>query len=149
MWSNVPIRPAMSRIPLRRNCLTRVTCSAWRPLYNAERNPNNQPGRPLLHCPKTHRHPDGKVLAIIGESPNAARRRWQHELSAKSFHSAIFDSARNHSQVTARQSPSGAGRHPVIRSFTRICAQSAELAIEKAGQTETNLVQPASDGGIL
>ena len=47
------------------------------------------------------RYPDGKVSALVQESPIEARRRWQHEVSPKSFHGAIIGSARNHSNVTA------------------------------------------------
>jgi hypothetical protein len=69
------------------------------------------------------RHPNGKVLAVIGESPNAARRRWQHELGAKSFHSAIFDSARNHSQVTAYDVAIGSGKASSDpRFYAYLCA---------------------------
>lgn len=56
------------------------------------------------------RYPSGEVIAHIEESPNAARLRWQHELGAKSFHSAIFDSRDNHRQVTAYDVAIGSGK---------------------------------------
>ncbi len=56
------------------------------------------------------RHPDSKVVAKIQESPNEARLRWQREVSAKSFHSSIIGSAKNHSQVTAYDVAIGSGK---------------------------------------
>lgn len=69
------------------------------------------------------RQPDGKVIAVVKESLNAARRRWQNELSAKSFHSAIFDSPDNHRQVTAYDVAIGSGKastHPEFYAY--LCA---------------------------
>lgn len=56
------------------------------------------------------RYPDGKVRAAIQESPNEARRRWQHEVSPKSFHSSIFGSVKNHMNVTAYDLAIGGGQ---------------------------------------
>lgn len=56
------------------------------------------------------RYKDGNVLATIQESPNEARLRWQREVSAKSFHSSIIGSAKNHSQVTAYDVAIGSGK---------------------------------------
>jgi len=56
------------------------------------------------------RYPDGKVRALIQESPNEARRRWQHEVSPKSFHSSIFGNAKNHMDVTAYDLSIGGGQ---------------------------------------
>ncbi|MNM19462.1 hypothetical protein D3C81_297690 [compost metagenome] len=56
------------------------------------------------------RYPDSKVVAQIQESPNEARLRWQREVSAKSFHSSIIASAKNHSQVTAYDVAIGSGK---------------------------------------
>ncbi len=55
------------------------------------------------------RYPDGRVQALIQESPDEARKRWQHELSPKSFHSSIFGSAKNHRSVTAYDLAIGGG----------------------------------------
>ena len=51
----------------------------------------------------------GNVWANIQESPNEARLRWQHEVSAKSFHSSIIGNVKNHSQVTAYDVAIGSG----------------------------------------
>ena len=56
------------------------------------------------------RYTEGNVLATIQESPNEARFRWQREVSAKSFHSSIIGSAKNHSQVTAYDVAIGSGK---------------------------------------
>jgi hypothetical protein len=56
------------------------------------------------------RYPDGRVMALIQESPNEARKRWQHEVSPKSFHSSIFGSATNHRNVTAYDLSIGGGQ---------------------------------------
>lgn len=56
------------------------------------------------------RYPDGRVQAMVQESLNAARRRWQHDVSAKSFHSVIFDSSANHRNVTAYDVAIGSGK---------------------------------------
>ena len=65
----------------------------------------------------------GKVIAGIQESRNAARLRWQQELSAKSFHSAIFNSSYNHQHVTAYDVAIGSGAastHPLFYAY--LCA---------------------------
>jgi hypothetical protein len=56
------------------------------------------------------RYPDGKVSALVQESPNEARKRWQHEVSPKSFHGAIIGSAKNHANVTAYDVAIGGGQ---------------------------------------
>jgi hypothetical protein len=66
---------------------------------------------------------DGRVLASVMESPNVARRRWQHELAEKSFHSAIFGSRENHRRVTAYDVAIGSGKastHPKFYAY--LCA---------------------------
>jgi hypothetical protein len=56
------------------------------------------------------RYPDGKVSALVQESPSEARKRWQHEVSPKSFHGAIIGSAANHRNVTAYDLAIGGGQ---------------------------------------
>lgn len=56
------------------------------------------------------RQTDGKIQAVVQESPNEARRRWQHEVSPKSFHGAIIGSSENHRQVTAYDVAIGGGQ---------------------------------------
>lgn len=69
------------------------------------------------------RHLDRTVVADVQESPNAARVRWQHEYSPKSFHSAIFASRKNHRHVTAYDLSIGSGKavsDPKFRAY--LCA---------------------------
>ena len=69
------------------------------------------------------RHNDQSVVAEVQESPNAARVRWQHEYSPKSFHSAIFASRKNHRHGTAYDLSIGSGKavsDPLFRDY--LCA---------------------------
>jgi hypothetical protein len=77
------------------------------------------------------RQPDGKVIAVVQESPNDARRRWQHELSEKSFHSAIFDSAANHRNVTAYDVAIGSGKASSHRQFYAYLCAVADWRLKK------------------
>lgn len=52
---------------------------------------------------------NGKFMATVEESPNEGRLRWQHELSAKSFHGSIIGNQENHRQVTAYDVAIGQG----------------------------------------
>lgn len=104
--------------------------------YNAEKNPKNTNPDDRFTVLSATRHPNGKVLAVIGESPNAARRRWQHELGAKSFHSAIFDSARNHSQVTAYDVAIGSGKAASDPKFYAYMCAVADWRLKKPGANE-------------
>jgi pimeloyl-ACP methyl ester carboxylesterase len=54
--------------------------------------------------------PDGKILVVRYETPREARRRWQHEVSPKSFHGAIIGSSVNHRNVTAYDVAIGGGK---------------------------------------
>jgi hypothetical protein len=92
-------------LPLLRHELDRMEAA-----YNEEKNPKGTNPENRFTILRATRYPDGKVYAMVRESRDAARRRWQHEVGAKSFHSAIFDSRKNHSQVTAYDVAIGRGR---------------------------------------
>lgn len=67
--------------------------------------------------------PDGKILLTRYETLNEARLRWQHEVSAKSFHSAVFGNKANHANVTAYDVAIGGGTassHPLFYAY--LCA---------------------------
>lgn len=84
-------------------------------------NPDNPDDR--YHILAARRHLDQTVMADVQESPNAARVRWQHEYSPKSFHSAIFASRKNHRHVTAYDLSIGSGKavtDPKFRAY--LCA---------------------------
>lgn len=78
------------------------------------------------------RQPNGKVMAVVQESPNDARRRWQHELGEKSFHSAIFDSRENHRRVTAYDVAIGSGQASSHRLFYAYLCAVADWRLKKA-----------------
>lgn len=104
--------------PLPRHELARIEAA-----YNAEKNPTGCTEENKFSIVHAVRHTDGKVVAMVQESRDAARRRWQHEVSAKSFHSAIFDSRKNHRQVTAYDVAIGRGRASTDPNFyAYLCA---------------------------
>ena len=78
--------------------------------YNKEMGLDKKPELDRRTVVSAKRYPDSKVLAQIAESPNEARLRWQREVSAKSFHSSIIGSAKNHRQVTAYDVALGSGK---------------------------------------
>lgn len=51
-----------------------------------------------------------KLLITRYETPNEARRRWQHEVSPKSFHGGIIGNSANHRNVTAFDVAIGGGQ---------------------------------------
>jgi hypothetical protein len=89
--------------------LPKADCQLVEERYNRDKKldglgPNGR--RKIL---EVARYPDGTVQALVQESPDEARKRWQHEVSPKSFHGAIFGSARNHRNVTAYDLAIGGG----------------------------------------
>ncbi|WP_061301691.1 T6SS effector phospholipase Tle3 domain-containing protein, partial [Janthinobacterium agaricidamnosum] len=64
-----------------------------------------------------------KLLITRYETPNEARKRWQHEVSPKSFHGAIIGNAENHRNVTAYDVAIGGGKASSDPGFYRyLCA---------------------------
>lgn len=91
--------------------------------YNQARNPKGTNEDNACTVVRVVRKPDGTVIATVLESPDDARRRWQHELGNKSFHSAIFESRENHRRVTAYDVAIGSGKassHPEFYAY--LCA---------------------------
>lgn len=90
--------------------LSKSECKVIEEQYNKRLKLDNL--EPQWHRTVTSaiRQPGGKVIAQICESPNEARRRWQNEVSPKSFHSTIFGSAANHRNVTAYDMSIGGGK---------------------------------------
>jgi len=89
--------------------LSQADCQRIEARYNKDNKLDQLPQeerRKVLHAT---RHLNGKVFALIQESPNEARKRWQHEVSPKSFHGSIFGSAKNHRNVTAYDLAIGGG----------------------------------------
>ena len=104
--------------------------------YNQEKNPNSKDPSDKFKIVRATRYPNGKVMAMIQESPSAARKRWQHELGAKSFHSAIFDSRKNHSQVTAYDVAIGSGKASSDPKFYAYLCAVADWRLKKPGPTD-------------
>lgn len=78
--------------------------------YNAAKVPGNTNPDEAYRIIAAVRKPDGTIQASVQESPNTARRRWQNEVSPKSFHSVIFGSRKNHQHVTAYDLSIGSGK---------------------------------------
>ena len=75
-------------------------------------------------------------MADIQESPNEARLRWQREVSAKSFHSSIIGSAKNHSQVTAYDVAIGSGKASSDPKFYAYLCAVADWRVKTLGPTD-------------
>jgi pimeloyl-ACP methyl ester carboxylesterase len=103
--------------------------------YNEEKNPKGTNPENRFTIVRATRYPDGKVIAMVRESRDAARRRWQHEVAAKSFHSAIFDSRKNHSQVTAYDVAIGRGRACTDPNFYAYLCAVADWRLKKPEKT--------------
>ncbi|MBD8541426.1 DUF3274 domain-containing protein [Oxalobacteraceae sp. CFBP 8761] len=91
--------------------------------YNQVKRPGNTNPEDRERIVSGERFANGSIKAQIQESPNAARLRWQKELSPKSFHSVIFASSKNHRQVTAYDLSIGSGKavsDPTFRAY--LCA---------------------------
>jgi hypothetical protein len=78
----------------------------------------------------------GKLLIERTESPNEARLRWQKTTSARSFHSAVFSSHKNHSQVTAYDVAIGGGKAPTDPLFYKYLCAVADWRLKKPDATK-------------
>lgn len=99
--------------------------------YNKEQGLDKKPELDRRTVVSAKRQIDSKVLAKIAESPNEARLRWQREVSAKSFHSSIIGSAKNHSQVTAYDVAIGSGKASSDPKFYAYLCAVADWRIRK------------------
>jgi len=79
-------------------------------------------------------------LSLIQESPDEARKRWQHEVSPKSFHGSIFGSAKNHRNVTAYDLSIGGGL--ASSDPTKFCRSLCAVADWRL-QTELTAKRPS------
>ena len=78
----------------------------------------------------------GKLLIERTETPNEARLRWQKTTSARSFHSAVFSSHKNHSQVTAYDVAIGGGKAPTDPLFYKYLCAVADWRLKQPRATE-------------
>jgi hypothetical protein len=99
--------------------------------YNKAKNPDGTNPDNKYRILRAVRQPDGKVMAWVQESPNDARKRWQHELGEKSFHSAIFDSEKNHRYVTAYDLSIGSGKASSHAKFYAYLCAVADWRLKK------------------
>lgn len=104
--------------------------------YNKEKGLDKKPEADRRTVVSAKRYPDCNVVADIRESPNEARLRWQHEVSAKSFHSSIIGSAKNHSQVTAYDVAIGSGKASSDPKFYAYLCAVADWRIKTLGPTD-------------
>ncbi|KAB8047293.1 DUF3274 domain-containing protein [Janthinobacterium rivuli] len=98
------------KFPEREEHLSQRELALMTASYNEEKGLHLKDKRDQREVVSAKRYPDSKVVAQIQESPNESRLRWQREVSAKSFHSSIIGSAKNHSQVTAYDVAIGSGK---------------------------------------
>ena len=98
------------KFPEREEHLSQRELALMTASYNEEKGLHVKDKRDQREVVSAKRYPDSKVVAQIQESPNESRLRWQREVSAKSFHSSIIGSAKNHSQVTAYDVAIGSGK---------------------------------------
>ncbi|WP_183759346.1 DUF3274 domain-containing protein, partial [Janthinobacterium sp. S3M3] len=83
---------------------------------------------------RVSRHPGSGDLLFIDpmETPNEARKRWQHEVSPKSFHGAIIGNAENHCNVTAYDVAIGGGKASSDPRFYRYLCAVADWRLKKS-----------------
>jgi hypothetical protein len=101
---------------------------------NKDKEPGDQCARILWLSRTTG---DDKLLITRHETPNEARRRWQHEVSPKSFHGAIIGSRENHRNVTAYDVAIGGGQASSDPNFYAYLCAVADWRL-KQGQKEKN-----------
>jgi hypothetical protein len=79
------------------------------------------------------RYPRGGDLLYIDplETPNQARKRWQNEVSPKSFHGAIIGNAENHRNVTAYDVAIGGGKASSDPKFYRYLCAVADWRMQR------------------
>ena len=82
---------------------------------------------------RVSRHPGGgdNLLVNREETPNEARKRWQNEVSPKSFHGAIIGNADNHRNVTAYDVAIGSGKASSDPKFYRYLCAVADWRLQK------------------
>ncbi|PIG26536.1 uncharacterized protein DUF3274 [Janthinobacterium sp. 35] len=79
------------------------------------------------------RYPRGGDLLYIDplETPNQARKRWQNEVSPKSFHGAIIGNAENHRNVTAYDVAIGSGKASSDPKFYQYLCAVADWRLQR------------------
>lgn len=119
--------------------LPKTECQVIEERYNRDKKldglgPNGR--RKIL---EVVRYPDGTVQALVQESPDEARKRWQHEVSPKSFHGSIFGSAKNHRNVTAYDLAIGGGLASSDPQFYAYLCAVADWRLQRDPKAEKRL----------
>ncbi|MGG7604469.1 T6SS effector phospholipase Tle3 domain-containing protein [Massilia sp. BKSP1R2A-1] len=108
-YEEVPDPSGAPRKPEQFEVLSPADCKRIEERYNGDRKLDKDGENARCRVLGATRQTNGKVIAHIQESPNEARRRWQNEVSPKSFHGSIFGSVKNHRNVTAYDLAIGGG----------------------------------------
>lgn len=109
-YEEVPDPSGTAPYPQQFEVLAPADCKRIEERYNRERRLDQDGDNARCRVLGATRLPSGKVMAHIQESPNEARKRWQNEVSPKSFHGSIFGSVKNHQNVTAYDLAIGGGK---------------------------------------
>ncbi len=78
----------------------------------------------------------GKLVILRFETPNEARKRWQNEVSPKSFHGAIIGNSENHRNVTAYDVAIGGGKASSDPKFYKYLCAVADWRLKKLEKGE-------------
>lgn len=116
--------------------LSKVECLQIEARHNKDNKLDQLPPEGQRKVLKAMRYPNGKVFALIQESPDEARKRWQHEVSPKSFHGSIFGSAKNHRNVTAYDLSIGGGLASSDPKFYRYLCAVADWRLQTKSTAE-------------
>ena len=124
------------KFPEREEFLSNRELALMTDSYNKEKGLDKKPELDRRTVVSAKRLVDSKVLAEIQESPNEARLRWQREVSAKSFHSSIIGSAKNHRQVTAYDVAIGSGKASSDPKFYAYLCAVADWRVKNPGPAD-------------
>ncbi|MBB3222781.1 T6SS effector phospholipase Tle3 domain-containing protein [Pseudoduganella umbonata] len=139
VWTEIRPEPAgPQRFPAFRENLTKAELDLLARQYNAEKVPLAKTPDDLFTIPRAFRTPEGKVVAYIQESPNAARLRWQQDVSGKSFHGSIIGSRENHRRVTAYDVAIGGGKASSDPNFYAYLCAVADWRLKKIDSLDKN-----------
>ena len=127
------------RRPKMVQALSKVECLQIEARHNKDNKLDQLPASGQRKVLTAMRYPNGKVFALIQESPDEARKRWQHEVSPKSFHGSIFGSAKNHRNVTAYDLSIGGGLASSDPKFYAYLCAVADWRL----QTESTAQRPS------
>lgn len=121
------IRPDVSAQDLADFKLTQDELKQMTAAYNQEKNLVGDNQRTIVKAG----YVGANLMAIVEESPNEARLRWQRALSAKSFHGAIIGNRENHRQVTAYDVAIGQGTAATDPKFYSYLCAVADWRLKK------------------